>query len=349
MAPWRVLNAGITARPSEGATLLDANDAGFRRADSDGSSAVRSPVIDAQEPMQSYQTIERGLFLIFRTASAAERAAWYERQQFSPEQRIFLEWVGSETAAMSVDELEHFLFDHRSAMAERFPGYIHAKDTERLLHAGEPSRYYELLRDKSVVLVGPAATSTGSAQGAFIDSFDIVVRMNQQWPVAPADRSDLGSRIDVLYHCCNGDFPVDAIFSEGTDGLRFICYELGAACFRMIALAAEHGIATLNVSRTYYELEPVLGTYPSTGMAAITHLAAAPLSRLHLTGMTMFHTGYRPGYQASGNVPASWEGGRIPESVGPHGTAPQLRQLGKLVKRDPRLSVDEPLSILLGR
>ena len=276
--------------------------------------------------MPSYETIERGLYLILRDFTPEELERWCQRMGFTAAQHDYLRWVAGETRGFTVDQLESFMFDHRHGMASVFPGYVHAKDHELLLKAGDPRKLHEYLRGKNVVLVGPAATLTGKGEGEAIDSFDVIVRMNQQWPIADADRTDLGSRIHILYHCCNGDFPVESIFTAGTGEMRFICYELGAACFKMIDLARACGIDTLNVSMTYYDAEARLGAYPSTGIAAILHLLAAPISRLHLTGLTMFQTPYRAGYAATGNVPNSWEGGRAPELVGPHRTSRRRRR-----------------------
>src|SRR5262245_53939599 len=64
--------------------------------------------------------------------------------------------------------------------------------------------YAEFLRDKRVVLVGPGPTVVGTAQGAFIDGHDVVVRLNHALPIPKAMEADVGSRTDILYH--NLDF-----------------------------------------------------------------------------------------------------------------------------------------------
>src|SRR5690606_18097197 len=56
------------------------------------------------------------------------------------------------------------------------------------------------LTGKRVVLVGPAASLTGRRQGAEIDAYDVVVRLNLSAPTPPEQAADLGSRTDVLYH-----------------------------------------------------------------------------------------------------------------------------------------------------
>ena len=45
-------------------------------------------------------------------------------------------------------------------------------------HTPPQEQYF---KDKSVVIVGPSPSLKGSGQGKYIDSFDIVVRVNKGW------------------------------------------------------------------------------------------------------------------------------------------------------------------------
>ena len=66
------------------------------------------------------------------------------------------------------------------------------------------SAYKTYLTGKNVVLVGPASTLRGRpGMGYFIDSHDVVVRLNHAWPLPDALKPDIGSRIDVIYHNLN--------------------------------------------------------------------------------------------------------------------------------------------------
>jgi hypothetical protein len=57
------------------------------------------------------------------------------------------------------------------------------------------------LEGKRVAVVGRAASLRGSGEGALIDSFDVVVRVNSLPPPDPNLWEDLGKRTDLLYTC----------------------------------------------------------------------------------------------------------------------------------------------------
>lgn len=61
--------------------------------------------------------------------------------------------------------------------------------------------YEKFLKDKNVIIVGPSKSIEGSGIGRKIDSKDIIVRLNNSYPIYSSRiTSDIGSRTDVLYH-----------------------------------------------------------------------------------------------------------------------------------------------------
>ena len=60
--------------------------------------------------------------------------------------------------------------------------------------------YFDYLKDKRVIIVGPAGYMENSYRGEMIDKYDVIVRMNLASPVPPERYKDIGSRTDVLYH-----------------------------------------------------------------------------------------------------------------------------------------------------
>ena len=75
---------------------------------------------------------------------------------------------------------------------------------ERQMRKGLPfgmwgeSEYLDELVGKNVVIVGPAGYMVGQGLGEYIDSFDVIVRVNHALPIALPE--DYGSRTTVLYH-----------------------------------------------------------------------------------------------------------------------------------------------------
>ena len=51
---------------------------------------------------------------------------------------------------------------------------------------------------KKIIIVGPASYLIGKKQGAFIDNFDIVIRIKRGYPVDPTLGIDLGMKTDIL-------------------------------------------------------------------------------------------------------------------------------------------------------
>tara|TARA_Y100000389_G_scaffold109893_1_gene106987 strand:+ start:6567 stop:7277 length:711 start_codon:yes stop_codon:yes gene_type:complete len=60
-----------------------------------------------------------------------------------------------------------------------------------------------LLKDKKVIIVGPANNLIGEKKGKFIDSFDIVCRLNDSYIISEDRIEDYGKRCDILLHTCN--------------------------------------------------------------------------------------------------------------------------------------------------
>jgi len=60
-------------------------------------------------------------------------------------------------------------------------------------------KYSKFLKGKKVVIVSGSPYIIGSNQGKLIDSYDIVVRVNQGYFACDKMKSDIGCRTDILY------------------------------------------------------------------------------------------------------------------------------------------------------
>jgi len=194
-----------------------------------------------------------------------------------------------------------------------------------------------MISGKRVILVGPADYTVGSGKGSFVESFDWVARVNFQWPVPERLRPDLGSRMDLLYHCCNGDHPVRALFRDGFEETRFVCMERHIQSLELKRHCRSCRIPCLYVSDVYRSLSRKLGARPSTGLVAIEHLLSLPIAELYVFGMTFWRTPYYAGYQGDGAQALAAEGER---RVLPHDPEREARYAGRLAKREPRLRLD---------
>jgi len=60
-------------------------------------------------------------------------------------------------------------------------------------------RYHDFIKDKNVVIVGPSPWLNNRNMGETIDSYDIVVRINQGIFLPKTNSKDYGSRTDIIY------------------------------------------------------------------------------------------------------------------------------------------------------
>ncbi len=191
--------------------------------------------------------------------------------------------------------------------------------------------FTDYLRGKSVVLTGPASYMIGGGRGAAIDGHDVVVRLNFQWPVPAALSPDLGERLDVLFHCCNGDFPVERLLSdERFSRLRFAGLEHNAESRRLREGVERAGGGVLNLTSYCLAVARSTGSWPSTGLTAIHCLLAQPLERLTIMGLTGQTTPYYPGYLGTAATQNLWR----------HDPLAQARYLLDVARRDARVELD---------
>lgn len=197
------------------------------------------------------------------------------------------------------------------------------------------------VRGKRVALVGPSRSVVGSGLGTEIDAHELVVRLNHGWPVPPGLQADLGRRLDILYHCCNGDYPIDRVFSAGMDRLRWACFEGNPDHQGLLDRCSNTSVESLDVTDRYADLRRALGTFPNTGLVAIHHLLGAGAARVALFGMTFFREPYMPGYTADGADPVNWPAeGPLPTLIWEHNLPVQYRHFTELCRREQRLTVD---------
>jgi succinoglycan biosynthesis protein ExoU len=197
------------------------------------------------------------------------------------------------------------------------------------------------VRGRRVAVVGPSRSLVGSGSSGEIDAHDLVVRLNHGWPVPEPLHADLGRRIDVLYHCCNGDVPIGRVFAGGVDRLRWACYEKDRDTPALLAACRRDGVDTLDVTGVYTALRERLRTYPNTGLVAIHHLLDAGAAGVAIFGMTFFREPYRDGYPGDGAAAANWPAdGSPPARIWNHDLDVQYRHFADLCRREPRLSID---------
>jgi len=208
--------------------------------------------------------------------------------------------------------------------------------------------FKEFLTGKSVVVVGPASTLKGTGSGAFIDSHDVVVRINHAWPLPKDLAEDIGTRCDVIYHNLNPRnqrILPKHIAQMKKDGVRWVVSSHPAN--RPRYRSRQRRFRRANRGRLRFRIIPAalkrrlrrhVG-FPNSGMVAIADLLRFPIKSLYVTGFSFYTTGYLkyPNYK------------RIRKSMAlrNHNQRRHKSYMARLLKRESRLKVDPAIERIL--
>lgn len=182
--------------------------------------------------------------------------------------------------------------------------------------------YQQFLQGKNVIVVGPAQTLLGTKQGAMIDAYDLVVRFNtviEHLPFSKELARDVGSRTDILYS--NNEVLIDGVLGQNRITHEQFARVANQSCIKWI-ISTNNGFSyqkaaarTLKCFAEEKEFQRFLiekdirsqfrmlfslpdlvkkwmnGYVSRTGFLALVDLLRYDLNRLHITGMTFYHSG----------------------------------------------------------
>jgi hypothetical protein len=176
--------------------------------------------------------------------------------------------------------------------------------------------YEAYLKNKRVVLVGPAPSIIDSKLGKNIDSFDVVVRLNKALPLKNHLIADIGSRTDILYNCmnpseeCGGKINYDVLQKAGIKYLIGAYPPLEQMDNTKLRLRKDLHDFYRNSRGKLHDIK--FGYFdhinyftklwnkmklPNTGIMAILDLLQYDIKELHITGITFFKGGYYHEYR----------------------------------------------------
>lgn len=215
--------------------------------------------------------------------------------------------------------------------------------------------YADYLKDKRVVIVGPAPSIINSGQGNLIDSYDIVVRINKAVPVPINLHKDIGSRTDILYNClkqtadCGGIINMNILHNNGVKCL--ICPYPPIFPFKKdiekFVLQNENFNKKHNklmpfrhIDTKYYKiLEYQMKSRPNSGICAILDLLSFDIKELYITGFTFFKGGYYKQYRPLNEKQVL---DRM-KKAGNHNQLEQKRYMKSILLNDNRVKMDQAL------
>lgn len=171
----------------------------------------------------------------------------------------------------------------------------------------------EIIRDKTVALVGPAKYMVGSCLGEEIDQHDVVVRINRSIETTKQYSNDVGTKTDVLYSCliesaaCAG--KLDASKLKNDYGVKFICVPPQSDYRGISHKTAFHNMVNIKTVKKIIKLLPLriiehqmhtelakkVQCRPNTGFLAIYDLLNFNPSTLSIYGFSFYLDGFIPG------------------------------------------------------
>lgn len=236
------------------------------------------------------------------------------------------------------------------------------------------NRLNDLVKDKSIAIIGPAPNLVGQGKGEFIDSHDLVFRLGDS-PVGFKGRYDravdYGKRTDVLVHSFNEhDRPC---LDQDRKWLQSLKYMISPMVWAGDAGKNTQWLNELNVPWHHvpdHHIKPGLfnlnHSLPNTGFIGILTMLNYDIKSMYISGMTFYNMGkdYKvygqyhettsrtihdsespyyfkewfdePKYQKEGFV---WGKGHIPANDIKH-----FREILKVKKHKDRIILDEYLT-----
>lgn len=173
--------------------------------------------------------------------------------------------------------------------------------------------YLNFLKDKKVIIVGPAESLLERGNGEFIDSFDVVVRVNRGIEPTFLNSKKIGSRTDILYNCMlekndnGGKIDLNMLKLKNVKFVSYhpqVSYQGLAEPIRPYHLDNSKLMimnSFLNThmidSNFYNSISSQVNCRPNTGFIAIFDLLFHQVKELYITGYTFYLDGFMKGYK----------------------------------------------------
>lgn len=238
--------------------------------------------------------------------------------------------------------------------------------------------YAKYLKGKNVIICGPGANLTNKGMGKKINAYDVVVRLNNSYPVNIVNfmnNNDVGNRTDVLYHtgaictCLKqaaNQYNMGRVELLVNDKIKWFVSKRDPikgskrdkeflAKFLKLHDAYEKkykkNIKLVPVFNQFLgDLQNILGhTDPNMSTMAITHLLTFDIKTLEIVGCDFYSSGYHRYYTLPGHIKWSQQTKSLVRKDGkkrrtpkvPHNYNIQVEFLLNIFKNDSRVKIDK--------
>ena len=158
--------------------------------------------------------------------------------------------------------------------------------------------FRQYLKGKTVALVGPSKTMSMQNNGQLIDSYDVVVRLNNMLEMPKGHEGKLGSRTDVVYATLD-DPPKKIAYECAKNKVKYLSssYPKGEWFFKdrmmnnvkTLKMVKKFKTVTLP-DEPYFSVKNTNKTRPNTGFSAIIDLLSSDIKELYITGVDFFRS-----------------------------------------------------------
>ena len=223
--------------------------------------------------------------------------------------------------------------------------------------------YQDFLKNKTVALVGPSKSLEYTENnGAYIDSFDVVVRINKGLDVLGTPFS--GKRSDVLYNSLDLD-PASGgyILPEALKDhkVKFVRspYAFSEGFHSPLVYshpALESLVSTYSLEHIdpdlYFNIKKETNSRVNSGLGAIVDLLSYNISKLYITGIDFYRSSYLSNY----NPHKKWETKKdteedleflVQDDDGHHHPDRQYRYFKDLFNTEDRIELDTFMSKII--
>lgn len=179
-------------------------------------------------------------------------------------------------------------------------------------------KYKNFLKGKRVALVGPSNSTEGTNQHDLIESYDIVIRLNDGYVLPKMYSEDIGERTDILYTSTRKNiyFGKEEIYDEKTGKFKNKILRKFNRQFKWISIASasthkSHALSIRDIPKkfrpaVYFVEESVyqkakkgawrlrkrngkqVSRKITTGFVAICDLLQYEIEELYITGLTFY-------------------------------------------------------------
>lgn len=177
------------------------------------------------------------------------------------------------------------------------PNHYIVKNANDYLEHTEIANLKKLVSGKRVAVVCPSPVLEGLNEGELIDSYDIIIRINQKFKLSKEKEKDYGTRSDILVGSfnamnikeCTKNYEYIKSFKHVVGVMPNSTYQPKIDFFNKMT---KDGINCTRLNDRYiYKVFKDVGTVPNSGLIAIILLLNYDIKELYITGLTFYNMG----------------------------------------------------------